>query len=142
MRTREAALSALLTLLTGAYAWANTPTRRLSMWDKVPKEQQPALFQFEGDAQPYRWSQYALPIREISVQLFVYVDSSDPTAVPAQQISAIMDALDAALLTKTGQKQTLGGTCDWCRIDGIVTPDPGDIDGQGLILVPIKITLP
>ena len=146
MRTREAAKLALFTLISNAYAWKNAPSRRLKLWGDVPKEQRPALFQFEGGKTSYKSTVGMLPIRTLEVRLFIYLDSSDHTIAQATTMDAIMDAIDLALKPSgsdmvTG-RQTLGGTCDWCRIDGDTTDDPGDIDDDGLIIVPVRITLP
>lgn len=145
MRTREAALQALFALISGTYAWKNTPKRRLVMWNEVPAEQKPAFFQFEGGDDVYKQTVGPLPARTIEAKLFIYLDSSDHSVATSPTLSVIKDAVDGALFpigrdTQLG-KQTLGGTCDWCRI-GNVFSDPGDIDGQGLIVIPIKITLP
>ena len=57
-----------------------------------------------------------------------------------------MDALDAALAPAgadlTLGRCTLGGTAYRCAIDGKPLKDPGDLDGDGLLLVPITIVLP
>ena len=37
---------------------------------------------------------------------------------------------------------TLGGTAYRCGIDGKPLKDPGDLDGDGLLVVPITIVLP
>ena len=146
MRTREAAKSALFTLISNAFAWKNVPSRRLLLWPDVPKETRPAFFQFEGGKTNYKSTIGPLPIRTLEVRLFIYLDSSDHTIPAAILLDAIMDAIDGALAPAGADalkgKQTLGGTCDWCRIDGDTTDDPGDIDDDGLIIVPIKITLP
>jgi len=36
-------------------------------------------------------------------------------------------------------RQTLGGMVSHCRIDGQVMKDPGDLDGDALLWVPLKI---
>ena len=147
MRTREAALSALFTLISGAYAWKNKPSRRLKLWNDVAREQRPAFFQFEGDKQPYKWTNGAIAQRQLDLKLFIYIASSDDKP-GAPQISAILDAIDQALAPNnvpgslSAGRQSLGGTCENCRITGEITTDPGDMDGDGLIIVPIQIILP
>jgi hypothetical protein len=146
VRSREAAKTALFSLISGAYAWQNVPSRRLLLWPDVPKETRPAFFQFEGGKTNYKWTNGFLPVRTLEAKLFVYLDSSDHTLPAAIVMDAVMDAIDAALAPAGADiikgKQTLGGTCDWCRIDGDTTDDPGDIDDDGLLIIPIKITLP
>ena len=58
----------------------------------------------------------------------------------------MMDALDTAF-APTGTdiglgRNTLAGTAYSCRIDGKVLKDPGDLDGDALLVVPVKIVLP
>lgn len=143
MRTREAAFSALFTRISGAYAWKNTPSRRLVLWDASPKPERPALYQFEGGKDAYKWTASPYAARTVEARLFIYLDSSDHSAATAPLMNSIKDAIDAALAPDplTG-KCTLGGTCEYCRIEGDIISDPGDIDDDGLIVLPIKITLP
>ena len=146
MRTREAALAALFARISTAYAWNNSPTRRLVLWDQSPQEQRPAFYQFEGGREVYKWTNGVLAARTIEARLFVYLDSSDHTIAGAMLMNSIMDAIDAAMAPTGAEiafgKCTLGGTCDHARIDGEIITDPGDIDDDGLIMVPVRITLP
>lgn len=142
MTTREAAVSALVNLVSGAYAWATPVSRRLKLWGDVPLFERPACFVFSGGNQSYQWQQSVDPKRQILLRLFIYTNAKDPTIVGATQLDNIMDALDAALAPAPGQTvQTLGGLVAWARIDGEVLIEPGDLDGDGLAIVPIRITL-
>lgn len=143
MRLREPALTALFAKIRGCYAWANTPSRRIILFDAVPKEQRPAFFQFEGGKEPYKWTQGANPIRTLNVKLCIYLSPPDETTPLAPTLSVIKDAIDGALAPDAlSGKQTLGGTCELCRIDGEITNDPGDVDNDGLLIVPVTIVLP
>lgn len=148
MRTREAALAALFAVGVAAYPWMNTPRRRLVLFDKVPPMNRPAMYQFEGGNAQYRWNNNSLPVnRLIEAKWFIYFNSRDQSSDTAPLLNAVMDAVDVALQPRgmdlaAGGRCSLGGTCDWCRIDGEVVMDPGDIDTDGVIIVPIKITLP
>jgi len=144
--TREAAIDALLSVISGAYAWVTPPSRRLVMWDQVPKTMRPAAYLFDGRGEQYDWiAQRATPRRTIILDFVVYIDGSNAT-IGSTQISGILDAMNAALLPR-GQdlisgRNTLGGLAYSCRIDGTMRTHPGDIDGDGLIWGPIKIVLP
>lgn len=150
MATREQIMAALFTLVAGAYAWKNTPTsgpdtrRRLKLWGAVDVSLRPALFQFEGGKGTYSWSNDVNPKRVLRPQLFVYIDAKDPTTIGASQINNILDALDAVLGPQVGPlgRQTLGGLVHSCRIEGDPFSDPGDLDGDGLIVVPVRIVMP
>lgn len=41
--------------------------------------------------------------------------------------------------TSVTRKQTLGGLVPHCWIDGKVMKDPGDLDGDGIAVIPLKI---
>lgn len=121
-------------------------SRRLKLWADVPA--QPAFCQAEyteaisqASNQPYK--------RRLPAWWFIYHSAGkDDDAIPAQTNNAIMDAVEAALAplpTDPGfpdPRNTLGGLVYHCFIDGKVLKDPGDLDGQGLIVVPITILAP
>ena len=142
---RELALEALFTRISGAYAWGNAPSRRLKMWTDVPASQRPAMFQFEGGRGSYAWSNTAYAKRTIEARLFIYVASSD--AQPgAPQLTAIQDAIDTIMMPTgidfaTG-RNTLGGTAYNARVKDVPVIDPGDLDGDGLLVIQIEIILP
>jgi hypothetical protein len=146
---REAVMAALIAKLqsivfsapvNGQTSFAAV-SRRLKLWGETPKSQRPALFITEHREQPSYQSE-TLPIKTtLSVDLFIYIDSSDQNTVPASALNIILDAIDAAL--KPGpadnNRQTLGGIVSHCRVDGQVLKDPGDLDGDGLLWVPLKL---
>lgn len=147
-QVREPAMRALFQLAWGAYPWRNdiSTARRLRLWTKVGPEERPALFQFEGGRGTYRWTGDPAQNRVLKTQLFIYIDATDPGVVGSSQVNQILDALDSALQPKGSDlglgRQTLGGTAYRCRIEGDPFSDPGDIDGQGLMVIPVLITLP
>ena len=146
MSTREDAIGALLARLATAYGWATPPTRRLKLWSDVPAAMRPACFLFEGGSETYTGAATEPAKRALSVRLFIYVDAHDPATVGAVQLNDIMDALDDALAPSgadlTLGRCTLNGTAHRCAIEGKPLKDPGDLDGDGLLLVPITIVLP
>ena len=145
MTTREASIAALLARVGAAYAWAAPPSRRLKLWSDVPPAMRPACFLFEGGAETYEHAD-GTPKRSLGLRLFIYVDAHDPGAIGAARLNAIMDALDAALAPVGADlplgRTTLGGTAYRASIDGKPLKDPGDLDGDGLLVVPITIVLP
>jgi hypothetical protein len=66
--------------------------------------------------------------------------------VGAALLNNVMDAFDAAFALSGSDllvgRNTLGGMVYNCRIDGKALKDPGDIDGDALLIVPIKLILP
>lgn len=145
--TREAVMAAFAALLQGvvfaqpvggqtAFALVS---RRLKLWPDVAKSQRPALFIAEHREQQAYQNEALPPKTTLSVDLFVYIDSSDPNTVPAIALNVVLDAIETALKPANGARQTLGGLVSHCRIDGAVLKDPGDLDGDGLLWVPLKI---
>ena len=145
--SRETVMSALVALLetatfspavTGATTWVSV-SRKLRLFDQVPAAQRPALFVTDHHETMAFQSENTPPKLTISVNLFVYTNARG--AAPAADINVIMDAIQSALASPFGV-QTLGGLVSHCRIDGQVLKDPGDIDGDGFLWVPIKILGP
>lgn len=144
--SRETAIAALLGLIAGAYAWKLGPVRRLRLWSDVPVMSRPACFLFEGGQETYSWSETALPKRVMEVKIFIYLNAKDPTLTGAALLNDVMDALDAAFALAGGDialgRNTLSGAAYHCRIDGKALKDPGDLDGDALLIVPVKLILP
>ena len=143
---RETALLELVALVASAYPWKTGPSRRLKLWSDVAAASRPACFLFEGGGETYLRTASGLLRRSLDVKLFAYLDAKDPAAIGATAINAIMDALDDALAPAgadiAGERTTLGGAAYDCRIEGRPLKDPGDLDGDALLIVPIRIILP
>ncbi len=146
MTPRESAIAALMNLVANAYPWTLGPVRRLKLWSDVSAANRPACFLFEGSQESYSWSESALPKRIIEVRLFVYLNAKDPGIVGATLVNNVMDAFDNAFAISGGDvirgRNTLGGTVYNCRIDGKILKDPGDLDGDAILIVPVKLVLP
>lgn len=90
----------------------------------------------------------ALPAkRSFTVELIIWIQvGQNQQEIPQDTVDDILDYLDEALQpdksTSNGRAQTLGGLVDYCNIEGEVTTVPGDIDGIGMLHVPLKIVLP
>ena len=144
--TREAALNALVGVVAGAYVWKLGPARRLKLWSDVAPASRPACFLFEGGQDLHSWTEGALPKRVIEVKLFIYLNAKDPTLCGGALVNDVMDALDSAFAISGGDavlgRNTLGGAAYHCRIEGKILKDPGDLDGDAILVVPVKITLP
>ncbi len=144
--TRENAIAALMSIVAGAYAWKTGPVRRLKLWNDVSHAARPACYLFEGGEDSYAWTESARPRRVIEVRLFVYLSVRDAGAIGAVRLNEVMDALDAAFLPSGSDallgRNSLAGAVYHCRIEGKVLKDPGDLDGDAMLVVPVKIVLP
>ena len=149
---REVAVTALLDLVTRAYPWTVPPSRKLKLWSapECAKANRPMAFLYEGGNETHTWQSGAVPKRTIEVRIFVYTDGADDTVPGSPQLNQIADALDNALsgpcaIDPMAGRNTLGGAAYWCRIEGNSLKVPGDIDasdGTGILMIPVKITLP
>lgn len=144
--SRNAAVEALRALVAGAYPWKAPPTRRLKLFSDVPPSARPCAFLHEGGDETYAWQSGAIARRKIEVKIFVYIDARGRDAVGAAQLNDIMDAFDTALAPKGTDRalgrNTLSGTQSMARITGRPVKVPGDLDGDGLLIVPVEIELP
>jgi hypothetical protein len=143
--SREAAFSALFAAVSAAHPWG-VASRRLKLWSEVPAALRPALFQLEAGPETYQWPTPAAPKRTLEAKLFLYFDARDPTTPGASALNAALDALDAALAPAGADlalgRQTLGGAAHDCKISGVPVRDPGDLDGDAIAVVAVRLTLP
>lgn len=144
--SRNAAVEALQKVVAAAYPWKAPPSRRLKLFSDVPPTQRPAVFLHEGGDETYSWQNGIVPRKKIEVKIFVYIDAKARDAVGAIQLNDIMDAIDAAIAPKGADamlgRNTLAGTQYMARITGRPVKVPGDLDGDGLLIVPVEIELP
>lgn len=142
---RNAIFEALLDLASGM-TWGTPPrsfvysARRVRLWGDVPG--QPALCQAEHDEDIQQTTRLESKTTLNASWLIYQNTGADPTAVPAVENNLILDAVQALFPDDPEDVQTLGGLVHYCRISGKVFKDPGDLDGQGLIIVPITILVP
>lgn len=143
MTTRKAAVTALFNILKTSSSFT-TASRHMKIFSDVPKAERPALY-FLEEAEVYENSaDYNPPKRTLKIKAFVYTAAQqDGTVANIDQLNDIMEAFEVALAGNplTGL-QTLNGTVVNARINGQVFKDAGDIDGDGVLVVPLEIILP
>lgn len=118
--------------------------RKLKLFSDVPSAQKPYIAQVEHNEDfvkvrnmPYRVT--------LGAQWFIYQDNAK---IPAIINNRILDAVQACLAPKPidpgffDNRNTLSGLVYDCYIEGEVFKDPGDIDNQGMMVVPIKLLVP
>lgn len=141
---REAVYAALFARATNAYDWKNQPARRVKLWTGVPPDERPAFFQFEGGKEEWTWKNSGNPNVLLEATWFIYTSCPDPE-IGATILNQVLNSLTNCLLPDqadiTTGKQTLGGLVQYVRISGSVTRVPGDIDGDGMAMVPIKMLM-
>ena len=143
--SREAAFSALFAAVSAAYPWG-VASRRMKLWSEVPAALRPAFFQLESGPETYQWPSPAAPKRTFEAKLFLYFDSRDPSTPGASAINLALDAIDAALAPSTSDlnlgRQTLGNAVHDCKVMGVPVRDTGDLDGDGLAVVSVRLIGP
>jgi hypothetical protein len=131
------------TWLTGPADTANPVVpARLRLWADVDPAQQPAAFLVtHRETDEYRG--LGLLRRRLELGVWCYVRSDSSPGGPMLDI--IMEAFETAFIKPDNfstNSNTLGGLVYWVRIEGNVFKDPGDIDSQALLIVPLVCEMP
>lgn len=153
--SREEVFAALFGLLTNvawnigtdvAPVWQGfkTKSREIKLFSDVSSAQQPWIGQAEHSDGSTQKSN--LPYRRVwEATWIIYHQGPSPRSV---WNNLIIDALEAAMAPKPNdegffdERNTLSGLVWHCFIDGAIFKDPGDLDKQALITVPIRILVP
>jgi hypothetical protein len=142
--TREQIITALFTKIQTVMGTSiRTYTRRLKLWDQVPKEQRPYLALVEH-REDYTPTPRGIDSRNLlHCMVYIYIDAHDQTVIGGSVINNLLDTLDGVFSGLSGVGvETLGGLVNRVWINGPVFKDPGDLDGDGLAIVPIQILIP
>jgi hypothetical protein len=122
-------------------------SRKVKLFSDVPAQQQPAFFQAEHNEEIAQKTN--LPYRQQwDAQWVIYqCVGKTSSSLGATENNLILDSLVAAMRPSTGdpgypQRNTLGRLVYHAYITGRVFKDPGDIDQQGMMTVPIRILVP
>lgn len=150
--TRAQVMSAILALIqgmtfssqiNGKSTWT-TVSQRLRLWSDVSSENQPAAFLVtHRETDDYRG--LGLLRRRLELGIWCYSRTDDPATIGTSDLDVMMQAFEAAFRVidnNSRGENTLGGLVYWCRIEGRVFKDPGDIDNQTLMIVPIVVEMP
>lgn len=127
--------------INGQTAW-KTVDNRLKLFNSVDASLQPAAYLVtHRETDEYR--SLGLLRRRLDLGIWCYARSDNSPGAPA--LDTMMEAFEATFCTpdsvKSGQF-TLGGMVYWCRIEGKVFKDPGDIDNQAMLVVPLVVEMP
>ena len=132
--------------INGATSWVTTGGR-LKLWADVPSLDQPAAFvtkhreRREIARAPI---QAGLEVRYLHLAIYCYSRTDDPDIEGSDDLDTMMEAFDAAFTAdKMGTLLlTLGGLAYYARIEGQIFQDPGDIDNQTMMIVPVIVEMP
>ncbi len=154
MATREQVLNALFTqlqnmvfsqLINGQATWVTT-SRRLKLWGDVPADQQPAAFLVEHEEED-AYRNLGVLRRRLQARVFCYSRTDDLSSIGGTDLNVILEAFEkVGFAMYSGEPShgmnTLGGLVYWVRVEGRVFKDPGDLDGQALLIVPLSVEMP
>lgn len=123
-------------------------SRRVKIFADVPTDQQPACFQAEWATDEQQVTN--LPYKTVlGVNWIIFqAVSKDSKAIGAKENNLILGGIRKALKPRPDdpgfpdRRNTLNGLVHHCFISGRVFKDPGDIDNQGMMVVPIKLLVP
>lgn len=120
-------------------------SRRVVLFGETPA--QPACYQAEHGGQVAQVT--GMPYKTIlEAKWVVYQNvAQDPKALGAVENNLIIQGCYAALAPKPTdpgwpKRNTLDGLVHHCYIGGQLFKDPGDLDGQGMMVIPIKLLVP
>lgn len=123
-----------------------TMSRRVVLFGECPA--QPACYQAEhGDVVA---QVTGMPYKTIlEAKWIIYQNiTKDPKALGAVENNLIIQGCYASLAPRptdpgfSDQRNTLDGLVHHCFISGSLFKDPGDLDGQGMMVIPIKVLVP
>lgn len=125
-----------------------TTSRRVRLFNDVPGEAQPACFQSEPGTVEAQKSN--LPYRSIiEISWIIYQDVAKERDLRGSiENNLIVEAVREALKPVPSdpgfrdKRNTLEGLVHHCKIEGRIFKDAGDIDSQGMVVVPIKVLVP
>lgn len=141
IQPRETVLNALFALLVNASQF-KTKGRKFIHWSQVDPDARPAMFLVEKTEDETVQDFAAPTIGVIEVTVIIYVNTQD-AEIPAAILNPIIDALDNAIRPTAMQtRQTLGGLVENVWKEGKTIKIPGDIDGDGMAFIPLKILVP
>lgn len=119
-----------------------TSGRRLQDWTKVAA--QPALFVRDTEEE-LEYINIILQRQTIKAEVFIYARAGEDVNVTAGTVlNNLMDSIQNALVPDdpSSGRFTLGGLVEWCRLEGRVDKEPGDLGGQAVAAAEILITVP
>ena len=132
-------------IVGGAFtAGFQTTGRRLLRWDEVSA--QPALYLRRVGATDQYDHDSLFSITTLECEAWIYCNAGqNPDLAPDIGLTASERLLRQSLAYDDpggDARFTIGGRVYWCRVEGKTDASPGDMGGQAIARVPIRITLP
>ncbi len=135
--------------INGFSTWAQAPSRRLKLFNAIDASKQPACFLVQHREDYQQTGTGRLIRRYLDMGFWCYAPTGDSESgtIGDDWLDIMESGFEAQFVPDNPQTNevTLGGLVTWCRIlrqDGLFIRDPGDIDGQALLVLPVRILLP
>jgi hypothetical protein len=125
-----------------------TASRRVRLFADVPSNQQPACFQAEWATDEQQVTNQPYKTTLMANWVIFQCVGKDKKAIGAIENNLIIGGCRKALAPLPAdpgypdKRNTLNGLVHHCFISGRIFKDPGDIDDQGMIVIPIKLLVP
>lgn len=121
--------------------------RRLKLFDVIDPSAQPCFFLVQHREGYLQSGVGTLARRYLDMGVWCYATANADSDIGDDMLDSMMEGIENCLVVDNPQRNevTLGGLCYWCRIvreDNMFIRDPGDINGQALLIVPIRILIP
>lgn len=134
--------------IRGASTWVTAPSRRLKLWGRIDSSQQPTAFLVQH-REGYIGRTGLPPRRYLDLGIWAYAPSGEDSDVGDEYLDIMETAIEGALVRDSSAlgewPVQFGQTVYYARIDrteGLLIRDPGDIDGQALLVLPVRVLLP
>ena len=141
---REPVMVALKAFLRELLPDFNTVSRRLRSPDSIKATDCPAIMIDEVSELVQQPGQRPVSKTILSVNLWVVLkNGGDQDNEPIIALNNLLDRIDGALRPQPcSDSFTLGGLCEYCRIEGSIEKDGGEIGKIAAAIVPLKILIP
>lgn len=122
-------------------------SQRMRLPDEVDADaQMPALYIADHGETYNPQGERLPPSTTINYGLYIYTSfGRDPQTVPSRLMNTILDQIDRAFKAARDpvtEACTLGGLVSHAWVEGEVVKVPGELDGIGLAIVPVKVLVP
>jgi hypothetical protein len=153
MTTREQVMLALVAkiegmifsqAINGKTTWVSV-SRRLKLWGDVPPDRRPAAFVIEHGEQDLHRQVGTGGVKKLMPRLVCYTNTRDHSAVGGTHLNVILEALETVLKPDVPGRNLLRlgeAGIYYVRIEGEIFKDPGDLDGDSMMVVPLVIEMP
>lgn len=132
--------------INGFSTWQMTG-RRLKLFKDLDPSNQPAMFMIQHKEGYLSSGVGRLTRRYLDMGFWCYAPTGDDSVVGDDYLDSMEYALEQILVPDDPIRNelTLGNLVYWVRIvreDGLFIRDPGDIDGQALLVLPVRVLIP